>query len=62
MRITVKDTGPGIAPEHHERIFEAFEQADVGVQRRFGGTGLGLAITRRIARLMGGEVALTQRR
>ena len=59
VRITVKDTGPGIAPEHHSRIFEAFEQADVGVQRRFGGTGLGLAITRRIARLMAGEVTLT---
>ncbi len=59
VRITVKDSGPGIAPEHHARIFEAFEQADVGVQRRFGGTGLGLAITRRIARLMGGDVALT---
>jgi signal transduction histidine kinase len=59
VRIVVKDSGPGIAPEHHARIFEAFEQADVGVQRRFGGTGLGLAITRRIARLMGGEVTLT---
>jgi len=58
VRISVKDTGPGIAPEHQSRIFEPFEQADVGVQRRFGGTGLGLAITRRIAQLMGGDVSL----
>ncbi len=56
VRIAVKDSGPGIAPEHQVRIFEAFEQADVGVQRRFGGTGLGLAITRRVAQLMGGDV------
>jgi CheY-like chemotaxis protein/anti-sigma regulatory factor (Ser/Thr protein kinase) len=58
VRIVVKDTGPGIALEHQSRIFEPFEQADVGVQRRFGGTGLGLAITRRIAQLMGGDVSL----
>ncbi|MFO0600801.1 MAG: ATP-binding protein [Myxococcaceae bacterium] len=58
VRLLVKDTGPGIAPEHHARIFEPFEQVDAGVQRRFGGTGLGLAITRRVARLMGGEVSL----
>ncbi|PZR09135.1 MAG: hybrid sensor histidine kinase/response regulator [Archangium gephyra] len=52
----VVDTGPGIAPEHQGRIFEAFEQENSSIQRRFGGTGLGLAITRRVARLMGGEV------
>ncbi|HEY0882590.1 MAG TPA: ATP-binding protein, partial [Archangium sp.] len=59
VRISVSDTGPGISPEHHERIFEAFEQADGLVRRRFGGTGLGLAITRQLARLMGGEVTVT---
>ncbi|MBL8916311.1 MAG: response regulator [Archangium sp.] len=58
VKLLVKDTGPGIANENHVRIFEAFEQGDVGVQRRYGGTGLGLAITRRIARLMGGDVTL----
>ena len=58
IKLVVKDTGPGIAPENQSRIFEAFEQGDVAVQRRFGGTGLGLAITRRIARLMGGEVTV----
>ncbi len=58
VRISVRDTGPGIALEHQARIFEPFEQADVGVQHRFGGTGLGLAITRRIAQLMGGDVSL----
>lgn len=54
----VVDTGPGIAPEHQGRIFEAFEQENSSIQRRFGGTGLGLAITRRVARLMGGEVTV----
>ncbi len=58
IRMLVVDTGPGIAPEHQARVFEAFEQENPGVQRRFGGTGLGLAISRRIARLMGGEVSV----
>ncbi len=58
VSLRVIDSGPGIAPEHQGRVFEAFEQESAGVQRRFGGTGLGLAITRRLARLMGGEVTV----
>jgi two-component system sensor histidine kinase/response regulator len=56
MRFEVADTGVGIAPGEIARLFEAFEQADATTTREHGGTGLGLAITRRLARLMGGEV------
>nr|WP_249812554.1 hybrid sensor histidine kinase/response regulator [Bradyrhizobium sp. 141] len=58
LRITVRDTGIGIAPDMHERIFEDFVQADDSIARRFGGTGLGLAIARRLARLMRGELTV----
>ena len=58
LRLSVEDTGIGIAPEMHERIFEDFVQADDSVARRFGGTGLGLAIARRLARLMGGDLTV----
>ncbi|PSO18228.1 hybrid sensor histidine kinase/response regulator [Bradyrhizobium sp. MOS003] len=58
LRITVRDTGIGIAPDMHERIFEDFVQADDSIARRFGGTGLGLAIARRLSRLMGGELTV----
>ena len=54
--ITVRDTGIGFAPEEAERLFEEFEQVDHGPARRFDGAGLGLAISRRLARLMGGDV------
>jgi signal transduction histidine kinase/ActR/RegA family two-component response regulator len=52
----VSDTGPGIAPEHLERIFESFRQVDASISRKFGGTGLGLAISRSIVRQMGGAI------
>lgn len=58
LHITVRDTGIGIAPDMHERIFEDFVQADDSIARRFGGTGLGLAIARRLTRLMCGELTL----
>jgi PAS domain S-box-containing protein len=53
----VADTGMGIAPEHLESVFEPFWQAHAGSTRTAGGTGLGLSVTRRLVRLMGGEVS-----
>ena len=58
VSISVSDTGIGIAPEHHERIFEDFRQVDDSPSRQYGGTGLGLAICRRLATSLGGRITL----
>jgi PAS domain S-box-containing protein len=58
VRFVVADEGAGIPPEHVERMFEPFTQADVSTTRRFGGTGLGLAIVSQLVRMMGGEVGV----
>jgi signal transduction histidine kinase/ActR/RegA family two-component response regulator len=56
--VRIDDSGPGIDAAQHERVFEAFVQADASLTRQHGGSGLGLAIARRIARAMGGDVVL----
>jgi signal transduction histidine kinase/ActR/RegA family two-component response regulator len=58
MRFEVTDTGIGMTAEQQQRVFEAFEQADGGISRKYKGTGLGLAITKSIAQLMDGGVGV----
>ena len=58
--VEVEDTGPGISEDELEKVFQAFEQTEIGRQKQ-GGTGLGLTISREYARLMGGDITITSR-
>jgi GAF domain-containing protein len=59
VELAVSDTGIGMTAEQQAKLFEEFSQADRTTAQHFGGTGLGLAITRKLARMMGGDVTVT---
>jgi signal transduction histidine kinase len=59
VEFAVSDTGIGMTAEQQSKLFEEFSQADRMTAQHFGGTGLGLAITRKLARMMGGDVTVT---
>ena len=59
LNIDVSDSGIGIPPHLHHRIFKPFSQADASSTRQYGGTGLGLAISQRLARALGGDITFT---
>jgi signal transduction histidine kinase len=56
--LTVRDTGPGVAPEDHDKIFGEFQQVDNSNTRKKGGTGLGLAISKRMVEMQGGTISV----
>src|SRR5262249_59941884 len=58
LRCVVSDTGSGMTPEQMNKLFQEFTQADVATGRKYGGTGLGLALSRRLCRMMGGEITV----
>jgi GAF domain-containing protein len=59
VELAVADTGIGMTPEQLGKLFQEFTQAEASTAKKYGGTGLGLAITRKLARMMGGDVTVT---
>ncbi len=62
FRLSVKDSGIGIAKEKQAQIFNKFDQEDTSTTRKYGGTGLGLAICRQLSEMMGGDISVTSRK
>ena len=58
IAFAISDTGIGIAPEKQDAVFQAFQQADGSISRRYGGTGLGLSISQQLAQRMNGDLRL----
>jgi signal transduction histidine kinase len=58
IELAVADTGIGMTPEQLGRLFQEFSQAEASTAKKYGGTGLGLAITRKLARMMGGDITV----
>jgi len=59
IELAVADTGIGMTPAQLTKLFQEFSQAEASTAKTYGGTGLGLAITRKLARMMGGDVTVT---
>lgn len=60
LHVSIKDTGMGVSPEQRKFLFQTFSQVDSSATRRYEGTGLGLVLSRQLARILGGDVELTE--